>query len=131
MEAVVSSLMDKFHLSRLKASLIEMSIALVGGIAVCLGYNKWYFEFQLPNGATAQILDIMDYLSNNLFMPLVAIGTCILIGWLLKPKMIIDEVEKGGQRFGRRGLYVVMVKYIAPVLLFILLLKSVGILTII
>lgn len=40
MEAVVSSLMDKFHLSRLKASLIEMGIALVGGIAVCLGYNK-------------------------------------------------------------------------------------------
>ncbi len=131
MEAVVSSLMDKFHLSRLKASLIEMGIALVGGIAVCLGYNKWYFEFQLPNGATAQILDIMDYLSNNLFMPLVAIGTCVLVGWLLKPKTIIDEVEKGGRKFGRRGLYVVMVKYIAPVLLFVLLLKSVGILTVI
>ena len=131
MEAVVSSLMDKFHLSRLKASLIEMGIALIGGIAVCLGYNKWYFEFKLPNGATAQILDIMDYLSNNLFMPLVAIGTCILIGWVLKPKTIVAEVEKGGAKFGRRGLYIVMVKYIAPVLLVILLLKSVGILTII
>lgn len=131
MEAVVSSLMDKFHLSRLKASLIEMGIALVGGIAVCLGYNKWYFEFKLPNGATAQILDIMDYLSNNLFMPLVAIGTCILVGWILKPKTIVDEVEKSGAKFGRRGLYIVMVKYIAPVLLVILLLKSVGILTII
>lgn len=130
MEAVVSSLMDKFHLSRLKASLIEMGIALVGGIAVCFGYNKWYFEFKLPNGATAQILDIMDYLSNNLFMPIVAIGTCILVGWILKPKTIIDEVEKGGQKFSRRGLYVVMVKYIAPVLLFVLLLKSVGILKI-
>lgn len=131
MEAVVSSLMDKFHLSRLKASLIEMGIALIGGIAVCLGYNKWYFEFKLPNGATAQILDILDYLSNNLFMPLVAIGTCILVGWILKPKTIIDEVEKSGVKFGRRRLYIVMVKYIAPVLLVILLLKSVGILTII
>lgn len=131
MEAVVSSLMDKFHLSRLKASLIEMVIALIGGIAVCLGYNKWYFEFKLPNGATAQILDIMDYLSNNLFMPLVAIGTCILVGWILKPKTIVDEVEKSGAKFGRRRLYIVMVKYVAPVLLVILLLKSVGILTII
>lgn len=131
MEAVVSSLMDKFHLSRLKASLIEMCIALIGGIAVCLGYNKWYFEFKLPNGATAQILDIMDYLSNNLFMPLVAIGTCILVGWILKPKTIVDEVEKSGAKFGRRRLYIVMVKYIAPVLLVILLLKSVGILTVI
>ncbi len=131
MEAVVSSLMDKFHLSRLKASLVELAIALLGGIAVCLGYNKWFFDITLPNGAHAQILDIMDYISNNFFMPLVAIGTCILIGWILKPKTIIDEVEKTGCKFGRRGLYIVMVKFIAPVLLVILLLKSLGILTVI
>lgn len=131
MEAVVSSLMDKFHWSRLKASLVEMGVALAAGIVVCFGYNKWYFELKLPNGTTAQILDVMDYLSNNLFMPLVAIGTCILVGWLLKPKTIIDEVEKTGDKFRRRGLYVVMVKYIAPVLLVILFLKSVGILTVI
>ncbi len=130
MEAVVSSLMDKFRWSRLKASLIEMAVALAAGIVVCLGYNKWYFELELPNGAIAQILDVMDYLSNNLFMPLVAIGTCLLVGWLLKPKAVIDEVEKTGDRFGRRGLYVVMVKFIAPVLLVILFLKSVGILTV-
>lgn len=131
MEAVVSSLMDKFHWSRLKASLVEMGVALVAGIVVCFGYNRWYFELKLPNGTTAQILDVMDYLSNNLLMPLVAIGTCILVGWLLKPKTIIDEVEKTGDKFRRRGLYVVMVKYIAPVLLVILFLKSVGILTVI
>lgn len=64
-------------------------------------------------------------------MPLVAIATCILIGWVVKPKVIVDEVEKSGCRFGRKRLYVVMVKYIAPVLLVILLLKSLGILTVI
>lgn len=131
MEAVVSSLMDKFHWSRLKASLVEMVVALAAGIVVCLGYNIWYFELKLPNGATAQILDVMDYLSNNLFMPLVAIGTCVLVGWLLKPKAVIDEVEKTGDKFGRRRLYVVMVKFVAPVLLLILFLKSVGVLTVI
>ena len=131
MEAVVSSLMDKFHWSRLKASLVEMAVALAAGIVVCLGYNIWYFELELPNGATAQILDVMDYLSNNLFMPLVAIGTCVLVGWLLKPKAVIDEVEKTGDKFGRRRLYVVMVKFVAPVLLLILFLKSVGVLTVI
>ena len=44
---------------------------------------------------------------------------------------MIDEVEKTGDRFRRRGLYVVMVKFIAPVLLVILFLKSVGVLTVI
>ena len=131
MEAVVSSLMDKFHMSRLKAATIETGIALVGGIVVCLGYNKWYFELKLPNGAVAQILDVMDYISNNLLMPIVAIGTCVLVGWIIKPKTVIDEVEKSGHQMGRKRMYVVMVKYIAPVLLTILLLKSLGILTVI
>ena len=131
MEAVVSSFMDKFHMTRTKAAAVETAIALVGGVIVCLGYNKLYFEVKLPNGAVAQILDIMDYISNNLLMPLVAIGTCILIGWVLKPKAVIEEVEKSGSRFGRKQLYIIMIQYIAPILLVILLLKSVGILTVI
>lgn len=131
MEAVVSSFMDQFHMSRTKATVIETIIALAGGVAVCLGYNKWYFDITLPNGAHAQILDIMDYISNNCLMPLVAIGTCILIGWVVKPKAIIAEVEKTGSKFGRKGLYIVMIQYVVPVLLVILLFKSLGILTII
>lgn len=129
MEAVVSSIMDRFHTSRTKAGIIEGSIALVGGIIVCLGYNKLFFDVVLPNGAHAQILDIMDYISNNGLMPVVAIGTCILIGWVVKPKTVVDEVEKSGCKFGRKKLYTVMVKVVAPILLLILLLKSLGILT--
>ncbi len=125
MEAVVSSFMDKFGLSRKAACITEMLIALAGGIIVCLGYNKWYFEFTLPNGTKAQILDIMDYVSNNCLMPIVALGTCILIGWVVKPKTIIDEVEKNGHRFGRKGLYIVMIKYLAPIFLMLLLAKTI------
>ena len=73
----------------------------------------------------------MDYISNNALMPVVAIGTCILIGWIVKPKVIIDEVEKSGSSLGRKRLYVAMIRFIAPVLLIILLLKSVGLLNII
>lgn len=131
MEAVVSSFMDKFHLSRVRASILETAIALVGGIVVCLGYNKWFFNIKLPNGSDAQILDIMDYISNYCLMPVVAIATCILIGWVVKPKTIIEEAEKTGCRFGRKRLYVVMIKFVAPILLLIVLIKSLGILTII
>lgn len=129
MEAVVSSFMDKFHISRIKAAGIETAIALAGGIMVCLGYNKLYFDITLPNGAHAQILDVMDYISNNCFMPLVAIGTCIVVGWIVKPDVVIQEVEKTGCKFGRKKLYIIMIRYIVPILLLILLLKSLGILT--
>lgn len=129
MEAIVSSFIDEFHLSRKTSTWVEFVIALVVGITVCLGYNKFYFEFKLPNGAVAQVLDILDYVSNNVFMPVVAIATCILIGWILKPQVVIDEVEKSGCKMGRKGLYRAMIKFIAPILLLILLLKALGIVT--
>ena len=129
MEAIVSSFMDEFKLNRNKATAIETVIGIA--VIVCLGYNKLLFDIKLPNGVHAQVLDIMDYVSNNVLMPIVSIGTCILIGWILKPKTVIDEVEKTGIKMGRKWLYTVMVKWIAPILLFLLLLKSLGILTII
>ena len=131
MEAIVSSFMDEFKLNRNKATAIETVIGIAVAVIVCLGYNKLLFDIKLPNGVHAQVLDIMDYVSNNVLMPIVSIGTCILIGWILKPKTVIDEVEKTGIKMGRKWLYTVMVKWVAPILLFLLLLKSLGILTII
>lgn len=129
MEAVVASLMDKFGFSRTKATIVETIVALVMALFVCLGYNALYFEFSLPNGTVGQILDIMDYLSNNLLMPVVAVGTCILVGYVIKPKTVFEEVEKNGSVFGRKRLYVVMIKLVAPVLLSILFIKSLGLLS--
>lgn len=126
MEAVCSGMIDK-GMSRKKATVTEGIIALVLSTVVCLGYNAFYFEFKLPNGAVGQILDIMDYLSNNILMPVLAIGTCILIGWVVKPKTVIEEATRNGERFGRKWLYTAMVKVVAPILLVVLLLGSLGV----
>lgn len=128
MEAIVSSIMDAFHLTRRKSTVLVSVYGLIGAVIVCLGYNVLYFQLKLPNGSVGQILDVLDYLSNNCLMPLVAFLTCILIGWVVKPKTIIDEVCLGGYRFSRKGLYIVMIKVLAPLLLFVLLIQSVGIL---
>lgn len=114
-------------MSRKKGTVLVTLYACIVGVIVCLGYNVLYFELKLPNGAVAQILDLMDYLSNNLLMPTVALLSCILIGWVVKPQTIIDEVTIGGYKFGRKKLYIVMVKFIAPVLLAALLLQSLGV----
>lgn len=127
LEAVVSGFMDKKQMSRKKATITEGVIAFVIGIIICFGYNLLYFELPLPNGVTAQILDIVDYFANNILMPVLAIGTCILIGWIAKPKTVIEEATKNGERFGRKHLYIAMVKVIAPIMLLVLLLVSLGI----
>ncbi len=127
LEAVVSGMIDK-GMKRKKATIIESGIAIVIAVIVCLGYNLLYFEVKLPTSENpGQILDILDYAANNILMPVLAIGTCILVGWITKPKAIIDEATKNGEKFFRRHLYTIMVKFIAPVLLFILLLGSFGV----
>ena len=107
--------------------LIVAAVLIVAGIIVCLGYNKLYFELSLPNGTVGQILDVMDYVSNNIFMPIVALATCILIGWVAKPKTVIDEVTKNGAKFNRKFIYNATIKVIAPILLLVILLQALGI----
>lgn len=128
MEAIVSSIMDRYGFSRKKSATIVLLYTIVVGIIVCLGYNVFYFEITLPNGSVAQILDILDYISNNIFMPLVALLTCVLIGWVAKPKTVIEEATKNGEKFSRKGTYIAMVKFIIPALILILLFQAVGLL---
>ncbi|MCR4672854.1 MAG: sodium-dependent transporter [Lachnospiraceae bacterium] len=125
-EAVVSSIMDHFGMSRKKATITETFIAVVIAVIVCLGYNLLYFNVKLPNGNDAQILDIMDYASNNILMPVVAIGTCLLIGWAAGHGIVEDEATKNGERFGRRSLYIIMIRFVSPVILAILLGNALG-----
>ena len=127
MEAIVSGVIDKAGVDRKKATLVVAALTVAMGIVVCLGYNLFYFELTLPNGSVGQVLDVMDYLSNYILMPVVAIATCILVGWVVKPKTIIDEITLGGVKFSREKLYVVMVKYVTPVMLLFLLLQSLGV----
>ena len=128
LEAIVAGVVDRFHLERKKAVLVITAITVVMGVIVCLGYNVLYFELRLPNDSVGQVLDVMDYISNFFLMPIVALATCILVGWVAKPGTVLDEVKLGGLHFSREKLYVVMVKYITPVLLAFLLLQSVGLL---
>ena len=126
MEAIVSCVQDKLHVGRPKATLGVGALTLIVGLIVCLGYNVLYFELTLPNASVGQILDVLDYISNFVLMPVVAIATCVMVGWVLGPKSVIDEVTLGGERFGREKLYVAMVKVVAPVLLVFLLMQSLG-----
>ena len=92
-----------------------------------MGYNILFFEITLPNGTVGQILDIFDYISNYIMMPLVAFLTSVLIGWVVKPNYVIDEVTQDKFKFSRKTLYIIMIKFVVPLLLLILLLQSIGI----
>lgn len=129
MEAIVAGMMDKYKIDRKRAALIVYAYALIFGIFCAFGYSIWS-NFTIMN---LSILDFLDFISNSVLMPIVGMFTCILVGFIIKPKTIIDEVELNG-KFREKKLYTVMVKWIAPVCIFAILISSVlntlGIVTI-
>ena len=56
LEAITSSLIDKFGWSRKKSVLIMSGATFVISVVVCLGFNVWYFELDLPTVQKGQIL---------------------------------------------------------------------------
>ncbi|MBR4889085.1 MAG: sodium-dependent transporter, partial [Clostridia bacterium] len=75
-----------------------------------------------------QLLDVVDYISNSFLMPLISLLTCLLIGWVVKPRWIVEEMEGSGHIFKRKKLYAFMIRYAAPILMTVLFLQSTGIL---
>lgn len=126
LEACTSSFMDKFGWTRRRAVGRVALMSAVISVIVCLGYNVLYFEYTLPNGAVAQILDILDYVTNNVMMPILAILTCILIGWVATPRLLVGEMRCNGYRFRRKVIYLIMLRFVAPILLLVLLYTAVG-----
>ena len=91
-----------------------------------MGYSIWYADIPLPNGQVGQILDVLDYVANSLLLPIVALLTCFLIGWCYKPDAILEEIQIGldGKVFRQRKMYLVIIRFIAPVLLTVILLQA-------
>ena len=120
--------MEIFHTERKKTTGVLSIIYLVATAVIALGYSVFYVEVMLPNGSIGQLLDIMDYISNSFMMPFIALLSAIFIGWVMKPNWIVEEMERGGKHFGRKKLYIVMIKYLMPIIMLVLFLQSTGIL---
>jgi NSS family neurotransmitter:Na+ symporter len=88
------------------------------GMLSVLGYSSWsevtIFGYQ--------ILDFFDFISNNIMMPIVALLTCILVGYIVKPEYIEDETTLNGETFKAKGLYNIMMKFVCPIFMIIILL---------
>lgn len=122
METIVSIFQDKFHWRRRNTCIFVAVLALVMGIPSSLGFGTLSFI----TWAGMTILDIMDFVSNSVMMPIVAFFTCVFVGFFVKPKTIAVEVKVTDGRFVGEKLFTVMIKWITPVFLVLILLSSVA-----
>ena len=128
LESITANCMEIFHAGRKKTVIVLSAIYLAASAVITLGYSIFYVEVKLPNGSTGQLLDIMDYISNSVMMPFIALLSTILIGWIVTPDYVIDEMQRNGETFHRKKLYRVIIRFVAPVMMFVLFLQSTGLL---
>ena len=120
METVVSIFCDKFGWNRKLTCLIVFIGCLIIGLPSSLGNGVWSNITLLG----MDFLSFFDFVSNSVIMPIVALLTCIFVGFVIKPKAIADEVALTG-KFKSEKLFNVVIKYVAPVCILLILISSI------
>lgn len=120
-ETCVSIIQDKFKQKRTPSIVFTFFICIIIGLLASLGYGP----LSMITFLGMQFLDLFDFLSNSVLMPIVAFFTCIFVGYVIKPKAVIDEVETNGVKFKLKKLFTIVIKYVAPILIVIILVASI------
>lgn len=120
METSVSTVCDHFGMSRHKSVILVTVAVILVGLPASLGFGLWS-NIQIIGFS---ILDFMDFITNSVLMPITALLTCIFVAYVIKPKVIVNEV-KLSSKFRREKMFVVVIRYIAPICIIAILITSV------
>jgi NSS family neurotransmitter:Na+ symporter len=118
-EAIVAVLCEDGRMKRVTACVIVFGIVLVLGALSSLGFGVLSDVQFLGKG----ILDIFDLISNYVLLPIVAIITCVIVGWFIEKNFITKEIGLDKKKF-LNTYFNVIVKYVAPICIFIILVSG-------
>lgn len=125
-EVATAFLQEEMHLTRKAAALSVTLTATVVGAFCSLsmtGYDGLAFF-----GRT--LFDWFDFVTGQVFLPVVGFLTCIFIGWFVPHKVVHDEFTNWGTLRGRFfHLFVFLVKYLCPLAILLVFLHQFGLLT--
>ncbi|WP_252231639.1 sodium-dependent transporter [Clostridium sp. ZBS15] len=110
-EAIAAAIIDKFQLKRKKV----VSVMCVMGFLISTVFAT--------NGGL-YLLDIMDNFINNYGIVTVGLLESVVIGWIVKPKVIRDYTNSISY-FNIGIWWDVIIKYVTPILLSLTLVKSI------
>lgn len=119
-EVVSQYTLEKYHWSRAKATSVFGGIIGLIGLFVCLsqGYIKYnLFGFDL--------LTYFDEVTNAVIMPILAFFACITVGYIIKPKNVMKELEEMGSSFKGQKFWLAMTMSVTPALVLIVLIMGV------
>jgi NSS family neurotransmitter:Na+ symporter len=126
LEVAVAYFIRRFSWSRRKAALV------IGGIIFLLGIPSSLGQGILSNVAIIggrDILDSIDFIASNILLPLGGLMIALFMGWGFKKADALSDSDFGDTWLGNAWLF--LLRYFAPVAIFIIFLSSIGLLDLI
>lgn len=118
---------EDLHWENNKSSLVATIIPCIIAIPVSWGYGLLSDVRPLAFlGKATDMLDSLDFLCENVLSTAGALLLCILVGWVMKPRSVLEEVEKTGP-FGLKNVWMVLLRYVCPIVTVFVILSSLGI----
>ena len=117
---------EELMITRKKAALIvTITTAIIGAFCSlslgAVGDSMTFFGKSL--------FDWFDFITGQIFLPIVGFLTCIFIGWFVSHKVVHDEFTNWGTLRGRFfHLYIFLVKYVCPLAILFIFLHQMGLL---
>ena len=123
LEIIVASLAKGEQHKRIKLSWISGLLIFVVGIPSALSYGL----LSDVSIFGKSIFDSFDFLVSNILMPLGALLIAIFVPWKMKKDVLIEEFKHGSANVKRWfSLWLLAIRYIAPVLIIIVFLNMLG-----
>ena len=103
---------EELGMTRRRAALLVTVCCCVMGTLCSLSLGAWD-GLQLMGRS---LFDLFDFVTGQLFLPIVGFLTCILLGWFVPHKLVRDELTNHGTLYQGRwfGFYIFLVKYVCP-----------------
>ncbi len=108
-ESIVAVLCEDGRMKRFTACAIVFGAILVLGTLSSLGNGV----LSMIHIGDKGILDIFDFLANNILMPIVAIITCVIAGWFINKNILPKEIGLDKNKY-LTTYFNVIIKYVAP-----------------
>ncbi|MBA7705583.1 hypothetical protein ES703_114415 [subsurface metagenome] len=125
LEVVSAYFIDEAKWNRKKAAWIMGIIIFLLGVPSSLGIGVWS-GYKFIGGR--DFLDSLDFIASNILLPVGGFLLLIFVGWYWGTDKAVEEGNigaKGALTLG--GGYRFLVKYVAPIAIFIVFLKSIGV----
>lgn len=127
-EVLIAYFTEEKGMTRRKAVVINIIIIAFIGITATLSADKT----SVLGGISVfgkTLFDAFDFASSNIFMPIGGLLIAILVGWFTRKEDIEEELTNCGsiKATWHISIYRFILKFVAPILLIIVFLNSIGI----